>query len=226
MSFTPERLALMLDEGTFPVVDDLMTLHSPEPSFLTFSSPGVAEVLNGYGRTVLADRSAFSDPFRGELPQGMEVRVAGPDDMMAFPPNRFGFVHLRWMPLGANVLLNAMRWLRPGGVLLVESPDPYPALSMGRGPYQAVASAVVERMGMVSSLSVPVNLFKLGLKGVGCRHSTPEAKASKALLTELVSRGGLWPDLLDADVHDWSHDPKSEVPFLMNVMAWGVKPGN
>lgn len=223
MSFAPVLLGRMLDDSTFPVVDDLMALHGPEPSFLTFSATGVAEVLNGYGRTVLADRSAFSDPFTGERPQGMEVRVAGPDDLMAFPPNRFGFIHLRWLPLGANVLMNALRWLRPGGVLLVESPDPYPALNMARGPYQAVSSAAVERLGMVSSLPLPVNLFRLGLKGVGCKHSMPDKKASKELLTDLVKEGGVWPDLLDADVADWPHDPMSEVPFLANVMAWGVK---
>jgi hypothetical protein len=224
VSLHPSLVTPMLDDGTFPVIDDLMARHAPEPSFLTFSAVGVAEVLNGYGRTVLADRSAFSDPFTGERPQGMEVRVAGPDDLMAFPPNRFGFIHLRWMPLGPNVLMNALRWLRPGGVLMVEAPDPYPALNMVRGPYQAVASAAVERMGLVSAAGLPVNLFRLGLRHVGCRYSTPDVKASMTLLTELVKEGGQWPDLLDADVRDWPHDPEAEVPFLANVMAWGVKP--
>lgn len=223
MSLAPSLVGRMLDDGTFPVIDDLMALHAPEPSFLTFSAIGVAEVLNGYGRTVLADRSAFSDPFATERPQGMEVRVAAPDDMMAFPPGRFGFIHLRWMPLGGNVWLNAMRWLRPGGVLLVEAPDPYPALNMARGPYQSVASAVVERLGLVSASGLPVSMFRLGLERTGCRYMTPDAKASTELLTDLVKQGDGWPDLLDADVRDWPHDPKTRVPFLMNVMAWGVK---
>lgn len=224
MGFTPEQMGLMLDDVTFPVVDELMSLHAPEPSFLTFSTPGVAGFLQRRGRTVLADRRAFSHPFRGELPSGMEIRVAGPDDMLAFPPNRFGFIHLRWTSLGTNVMTNALRWLRPGGVLLVEAPDPYPALNMPRGPYQAVASAVVERLAMASASALPAQLIKHGMLGVGCKHSMPDAKASKALLTGLVEQGGSWPDLLETDLSNWPMDPATAIPFLMNVMAWGTKP--
>lgn len=223
--FDSRMLSAALDDAAFPVLDDLMNYFAPDPPYLTFGAPGAARALALYGRTVLADRDAFADPFNGVREEGIEVRVAGPEDPMVFPPRRFGLVHLRWTSFGGNVLPNAMRWLKPGGVLLVESPDTYPAHNLPRGPYANTALAVIQRLNLPSSLTVPGLLMKHGFAHVGCKHESPVPAAFHTLLQHLIERGAPWPQVADADLKDWPHDPAATVPALMNVMSWGVKTG-
>jgi hypothetical protein len=222
--FDPRMLSAALDDATFPVLDDLMSHFGPEAPFLTFGALGVARSLTLYGRTVLADRDAFYDPFGGVREEGIEVRIAGPEDPLAFPPRRFGLVHLRWVPVGGNVIPNAVRWLKPGGVLLVEAADTYPGENLPRGPYQAVASAMADRLNSPSALGAPALLIKHGLQQVGCKHQLPATSAFQTLFQNLVEQGMPWSELLDQDVRDWVKDPVATTPSLMNVISWGVKP--
>jgi hypothetical protein len=43
------------------------------------------------------------------------------------------------------------------------------------------------------------------------------------LLQHLVERGAPWPELTDADLSAWPHDPVAQTPGLANVTAWGLK---
>jgi hypothetical protein len=217
-------LSAALDDAAFPVLDDLMNYFAPEAPFLTFGAPGAARALALYGRTVLADRDPFSESL-GTREEGVEVRVAGPEDPMVFPPRRFGLVHLRWTSFGGNILPNVMRWLRPGGVLLVESPDTYPAHNLPRGPYANVALAMVQRLNLPSSLAVPGLLMKHGFTHVGCKHESPVTGPFHVLFQHLIEQGAPWEGVEDADLKDWPHDPVAKTPALMNVMSWGVKTG-
>lgn len=214
----------MLDDAALPLVDSLVAQFKLKPPFLTFDSLSMAHALSArYGRTVLAGRGAFSRRHEQAREASIEVQVAGPEDALALPPGRFGLVHLRWTPVSSMVLLNAMRWLRPGGVLLVEAPDSYPALSLPRSPYQAVASAVVGRLPALNALDVPARLIGHGFVRVGCGHVEPEPGACRGLLGDLVEEGAPWPDLLEVDVRDWSSDPAADTPFLVSVSSWGMK---
>lgn len=224
--FNPYRLSVMLDEEMLPLLGSLVEDLDPRAPLLTFGGLHVAEFLSNYGRTTLASRAAFSGVFEQARESGIEVRVAAPEEGLSLPPRRFGLVHTRWTPASANVIINAMRWLRPGGVLVVELPDTYPALSLPRSPYEAVASAAVSRLSLASSLDLPVRLIRHGLTGVRCRHMRPDVEASKDLLRDLVEQGAPWPDLLERDVAGWRQDPAADTPFLMNVVAWGIKPDN
>lgn len=221
--FDPRLLGAALDDSAFPVIDELMEHFAPEPPFLTFGAPGAARGLSLYGRTVLADRDAFADPFNGAREEGIEVRVAGPEDPMVFPPRRFGLVHARWISLTGGVVPNLVRWLKPGGVLLVEAPDDYPARNLPRGPYQAVSEAVADRIELAPTVVIPGLLLRHGLLHVGLRHQLPLTGAFHTLLQRLVERGAPWPELAPEDLRDWPHDPVAKTPSLMNVLAWGVK---
>lgn len=223
--FDSGSLSAALDDGLFTVLDELMEYFTPEPPFLTFGAPGAARVLSLYGRTVLADRDPFADPFGGTREEGVEIRVAGPEDPLVFPPGRFGLVHCRWILLGGSVLRNLIRWLRPGGVLLAEVPDDYPARNLPRGPYQAVAEAVCDRLDLPVSAAVPGLLVRHGLTHVGVRHQLPVTPAFQGLLKDLAERGAPWPDLRPEDLRDWPHDPVAQTPALTNVLVWGVKNG-
>lgn len=223
--FDSHLLSAALDDAAFPVLDDLMNYFAPEAPFLTFGAPGAARALGLYGRTVLADRDAFSDPFNGTREEGIEVRIAGPEDPMVFPPRRFGLVHARWIPLTGGTIRNLVRWLKPGGVLLVETPDPYPSQNLPAGPYRAVAQAVTGRMAMESSLDTPGLLLRHGLTHVGCKHESPVTSAFHVLLQRLAEQGAPWPELKDSDLRDWPHDPVAQTPALMNVLSWGLKTG-
>lgn len=221
--FDSHLLSAALDDAAFPVLDDLMSLFAPEAPFLTFGAPGAARALSLYGRTVLADRDAFSDPFNGARQEGVEVRVAGPEDPMVFPPRRFGLVHVRWIPVGGGTIRNLVRWLKPGGVLLVENPAPYPAYSVPAGPYRSVAQAVVSRLGLPGGLDTPGLLLRHGLTHVGCKHESPLTSAFHVLFQRLALEGAPWPELEEKDLRDWPHDPVAQTPALMNILSWGVK---
>jgi hypothetical protein len=219
--FDSRMLSAALDDAAFPVLDDLMNYFAPEPPYLTFGGSGAARALALYGKTVLADR----DPFHGIREEGVEVRVAGVEDPMVFPPRRFGLVHLRWTPMAGNTVPNAVRWLRPGGVLLVETPDAYPSQNLPRGPYQKTAQAVTDRMGLPSSLAIPALLMRCGLTHVGCKHELPVPSAFHVMLQNIIEHGHPWTELEDADLKDWPHDPVAQTPALTNVLSWGVKTG-
>lgn len=220
--FDPSMLSGALDEAAFDVIDELMDYFAPEPPFLTFGSPGAARVLSVYGRTVLASRD-FSDPFNGVQEQGIETRVAGPEDPMVFPPRRFGFVHARWTSLAGGTVGNLTRWLKHGGVLLVEAPDDYPARNLPRGPYQNVAEALADRMEIPSTAPLPGLLMRHGLTSVGCRHRLPVARAFQAVFQRLIEQTHPWHPAMEADLRDWPHDPVAMTPALTNVMVWGIK---
>lgn len=222
--FDSRLLSAALDDAAFPVLDELMEYFAPEGPFLTFGAPGAARALSLYGRTVLADRDPFADPFNGTREEGIEVRIAGPEDPMVFPPRRFGLVHARWLPsFAGNVLSNLVRWLKPGGVLLIEAPDDYPARNLPRGPYQAVSEALCDRMNLPSSAPLPGLFIRHGLTHVGLRHQLPATAPFHVLFQHLVERGSPWPELEDADLRDWPHDPVAQTPGLTNVLAWGLK---
>jgi len=221
--FDSRLLSAALDDAAFPVLDDLMNYFAPEPPFLTFGAPGAARALALYGRTVLADRDAFADPFNGVREEGVEVRVAGPEDPMVFPPRRFGLVHCRWISLTGSTVPNLVRWLKPDGVLLVETPDPYPARNLPRGPYRQTAQAVADRMNLPSSLDTPALLLRHGLTHVGSKHESPVPAAFHVLFQRLIEQGAPWPEVKDDDLRDWPHDPVAQTPALMNVLSWGVK---
>lgn len=221
--FDSRLLSAALDDSAFPVLDEMMEYFVPEPPFLTFGSPGMAKILALYGRTVLADRDPFTDPFGGAREESIEIRVAGPEDPMVFPPRRFGLVHCRWTALTGSVVPNLIRWLKPGGVLLVEAPDDYPARSLPHGPYRSVAEAVADRLNLPSATDVPRLMLRHGLVHVGCRHQQPVAPAFHVLLQRLVEGGSPWPELKEGDLRDWPHDPVAQTPALMNVMTWGMK---
>lgn len=221
--FDSRLLGAALDGAAFPVLDEMMEYFAPGPPFLTFGAPGAARALSMYGRTVLADRDPFADPFGGSREEGIEIRVAGPEDPMVFPPRRFGLVHCRWMPLGGSALRNLIRWLKPGGVLLVEQGDDYPARNLPHGPYRSVSEAVADRIRLPGGADLPALLIRHGLTHVGCRHQAPSAPAFHVLLQHLVERGAPWPELTDADLSAWPHDPVAQTPGLANVTAWGLK---
>jgi hypothetical protein len=219
MYYDSSLLSAALDDAAFPIIDEMMEYHAPEPPFLTFAAPGAARALSLYGRTVLATRDIFG-PIREE---GVETRIAGPDDPMVFPPGRFGLVHARWTGFGGGTLRNLVRWLKPGGILLVEGPDCYPAHSIASGPYRSVAMAVSARLDLPHSLELPALLMRHGLDYVGCRHQAPVTSAFQTLLQSLIEQGAPWPELKTEDLRDWPKDPVARIPALMNVLAWGVK---
>lgn len=220
--FDPKILDAALDDAAFTVIDELMEYHLPDEPFLTFNSCGVARVLSSYGRTVFASRDMYNDPFGGTQPH-IETRIAGPEDPMVFPPRRFGFVHARWTSLSGSTVSNLSRWLKPGGVLLVEAPDDYPARNLARGPYQNLAMAVADRMELPPTAHLPGLLIRHGLAHVGGRHQLPAVQAFHVLFQRLLEQGAPWNTALDADLRDWPHDPVARTPALMNVLAWGIK---
>lgn len=221
--FDPRLLDGALDDGTFPVIDEMMEYFAPEQPFLTFNSPGVARVLSSYGRTVLASRDHGGDPFSGFRSEGIETRVAGPEDPMVFPPRRFGLVHARWSSLSGSTVSNLVRWLKKDGVLLVEAPDDYPARNLPRGPYQAVAEAVADRLSLPLAVHLPGLLIRHGLTDVSCRHRLPSPRGFHPVFQALVSQGYPWPGVGEADLRDWPHDPVAQTAAFTNVMAWGRK---
>lgn len=223
-SFGSRLLSVALDDSAFPALDHIMENFAPEAPYLTFGSPGAARALSLYGRTVLVDRRLDGDPFDGDRPDGVEVRRAGPYDPLVFPAQRFGLVHARWIKFDTATLTNLTRWLRPGGVLLVEAPSDYPAAVMRMGPYRAVAQAVVERLNLDETQGLPARLIHHGLEHVGCRHEAPKSRGFHDLLKHLIHQGAPWPELHTADLRDWPQDPVSRTtPALMNVLAWGLK---
>lgn len=222
VTFPSNVLSAALDDTSLPVIDHLMEHFAPEAPYLTFGAPGVARSLAQYGRTVIADR-----PFSGEaierIPE-VELRIAGPYDPLVFPPGRFGFVHARWIAFDRAALANLTRWLKPGGVLLVEAPDDYPAAAMPKGPYRAVVRAVMERLNLPGALDLPGRLMQHGLVHVGCRHEPPAGEGFHPLLRHLISSGLPWPEVSAVDLRDWANDPVARsVPAAMNVVAWGMK---
>lgn len=221
--FDPRVLSSALDDTTFACIDELMDTFAPEGPFLTFGSAGAARALSLYGRTVLASRDAFEDPFNGIREDNIETRVAGPEDPMVFPPHRFGFVHARWVSLSGGTLRNLTRWLRKGGVLLVEAPDDYPARNLPRGPYQNVAESIADRLALPSTANLPGLLMRHGLTSVSCRHQLPMAAASQVMFQRLVEQSEPWHPAMQADVRDWPHDPVARTPAFTNVLAWGLK---
>jgi len=221
--FDSRLLSAALDDSAFPVIDEMMEFFGPEPPFLTFGAPGAARVLSSYGRTVLADRDPFSNPFSATREEGIEIRVAGPEDPMVFPPKRFGLVHCRWLPLGGSTLRNLIRWIRPGGLLLVEQGDDYPVRNLPRGPYHSIAEAVADRLHLPGAAELPGLLMRHGLTHVGCRHQLPATGAFHVLLQHLIESGAPWPEVIDSDLRDWVHDPVAQTPAFMNVTAWGLK---
>jgi hypothetical protein len=222
--FDSKMLSAALDDSAFPVLDHLMEYFAPEGPYLTFGAPGAARALSLYGRTVLADRDAFADPFNGVRSEGIEVRVAGPEDPLVFPPNRFGLVHVRWLAsLNGSTIPNLVRWLKPGGVLLVEAPDDYPARNLPRGPYHAVAEAVTDRLNLPPAATIPGWLIRHGLTHVGCKHELPVTSHFHELLQAVIDWGAPWPDLVPEDLRDWRHDPVATTPALTNVLVWGLK---
>jgi SAM-dependent methyltransferase len=222
-TFDSAALSAALDEATAPVIDHLMDYFAPESPYLTFGAPGAARTLSMYGRTVLADRDPFGDPFNGVREEGIEVRVAGPEDPLVFPPGRFGLVHARWTGFAGSVVPNLVRWLRPGGVLLLETPDDYPARNLPRGPYQAVSEAVCDRLDVALSVALPGRLVRHGLLHVGVRHELPSVRPFHDLLEAALRAGAPWPQIEQADLEDWRSDPVAATPALTNVMVWGVK---
>jgi hypothetical protein len=224
MLFDPRLLSAALDDSAFPVLDHLMEYFAPEAPYLSFGSPGAARTLSAYGRTVLAYRDPFRDPFDGERCEGVEVRTAGPWDPLVFPAQRFGLVHARWIKFDPATLSSLVRWLRPGGVLLIESPDDYPAAVIRTGPYRAVAQAVTERLKLESAHDLPARLIRHGLEHVGCRHEAPDRGGFHELLKHFIEQGTPWPEVHPADLRDWMKDPVARTsPAMMNVLAWGLK---
>lgn len=223
MTFPPQLLSAALDDAVFPVLDHIMDWFAPEGPYLTFGGAGPAGALAAYGRTVLAQREAFADAFEGERLAGVEVRIAGPYDPLVFPRGRFGIVHARWTGFDGGALTNLVRWLRPGGVLLIEAPDDYPAGVLKNGPYRSVSQAVLERLRLQPALDLPAHLMRHGLTYVGCRHEAPVGGGFHALLRDLIERGAPWPEIHPADLRDWTDDPVSRTPALMNILAWGLK---
>ncbi len=221
-TFEPAMLSSALDDAAFTVLDELMDYFAPEAPFLTFGSPGAARALRLYGKTILASRD-FNDPFNGVREQGIETRVAGPEDPMVFPPRRFGFVHARWTSLAGGTVGNLTRWLKPGGVLLVEAPDDYPARNLPRGPYQNVAEAVADRLNLPPTVNLPGVLMRHGLTSVGCRHQLPVVTAFHVMFQRLIEQGQPWHPAMEADLRDWPHDPVARTPAFTNVMVWGMK---
>lgn len=223
VTFKPELLSDALDDASFPVLDHIMDWFVPEGPYLTFAGAGSARALAYYGRTVLVQRDPFTDPFEGEDFHEVEVRIAGPHDPLVFPAGRFGFVHARWINFDGGCLTNLTRWLRPGGVLLVEAPDDYPAGVLEKGPYRSVAQAVTERLDLQPALDLPARLMRHGLVHVGCRHEAPVTGSFHVLLDDLIKQGNPWPEVSTADLRDWPKDPVARIPALMNILAWGIK---
>lgn len=223
--FSPRLLSDALDDTTFPVLDNLMEYFAPEAPYLTFGAPGVARTLSSYGRAVLAYRPFAEDSLLEERIPEVEVRIAGPNDHLVFPPGRFGLVHARWTSVNQATLANLVRWLKPGGVLLVEAPDDYPAATLAEGPYRAVAQAVMERLNLPGALDLPARLMRHGLVHVGCRHEAPIGDGFHSLLRHVINQGSPWPEVSTADLRDWPNDSVARnSPAVMNILAWGVKP--
>jgi hypothetical protein len=222
--FPPQLLSAALDDGTLSALDNLIEYFAPEGPYLTFGAPEVARTLSSYGRTVLAHRSFSADLLPEERVPEVEVRIAGPADPLVFPPARFGLVHARWVSMGPATLANLTRWLRPGGVLLVESPDAYPVAALREGPYRNVMQALVRRMELPGSLDLPAQLMRHGLTYVGCKHEAPIGDGFHGLLKHVLDQGAPWPEILAADLDGWTNDPKARKhPAIMNVLAWGMK---
>lgn len=223
--FSPRLLSDALDDTTFPTLDNLMEYFAPEAPYLTFGAPGVARTLSSYGRTVLAHRPFSEGALLEERIPEVEIRIAGPNDHLVFPPGRFGFVHARWAPMNPATLTNLIRWLRPGGVLLVEAPDDYPSAALAAGPYRAVAQAIMERLNLPGALDLPARLMRHGLMHVGCRHEAPVGPGFHGLLKHVLHQGAPWPEVTTADLRDWPSDPVARTsPAMMNILAWGLKP--
>lgn len=223
--FPPQLLSDTLDDSVLPALDSLIEYFAPESPYLTFDAPGVAHALSSYGRTVLAHRPRVDEWRLDEaLLGGVEVRFAGPSDPLAFPPGRFGLVHARWARSDPVVLSNLTRWLRPGGVLLVEAPDWYPAGALQPGPYRTVVQAAMKRINLPDSLDLPARLMRHGLRYVGCRHEAPIGQGFHELLKYVLDLGAPWPEIDLADLQNWKDDPAARIqPAVMNILAWGMK---
>ncbi|MFE0472545.1 hypothetical protein ACFW2V_13115 [Streptomyces sp. NPDC058947] len=223
--FPPRLLSGALDDNTFPTLDNLIEYFAPEGPYLTFGAPEVARTLASYGRTVLAHRAFGGDPLLDDRIPEVEVRIAGPRDPMVFPPGRFGLVHARWIPTDSVTLSNLIRWLRPGGVLLVEAPDAYPVQALPKGPRRSVTQAIIERMNLPGALDLPARLMQQGLRYVGCKHEAPIGDGIQALLEHLLRLGSPWPEIAEEDHRDWIGDEAARhTPALMNILAWGMRP--
>lgn len=213
----------MLNKGLINRLLQIRMTYSPEAPFLTFGSPGMAAYLDEMGPTVLASNSTTPYSFQGSWGDSVKIKFADLADPKAFDEEEFGFVHIRrWGRRGKGDVANAVRWLKPGGVLLVESPDCYPVDVLPRGPYQAVASAFMDRVGMPQSLTLPMRLMAAGLTFVGCEHRTPEFGAARDFLEHRLEQD-VWPDLLAEDLAGWRKDAEATRPYVMNVVAWGWK---
>jgi hypothetical protein len=223
VTFSSELLSSALDDASFTALDHVMDWFAPEGPYLTFAGPSAAHALSTYGRTVLAQWDSSPAVLDGHDLTDVEIRHAGPYDPLVFPAGRFGIVHARWSRVEGGALTNLTRWLRPGGILLVEAPDDYPAGVLPKGPYRSVAQAALERLQLQPALDLPARLMRYGLDYVGCRHEAPVGDAFQVLLRDLLERGTPWPEIHAADLRDWANDPAAKTPALMNIIAWGLK---
>ncbi|MGH8965576.1 MAG: hypothetical protein ACRDXB_09655, partial [Actinomycetes bacterium] len=85
------------------------------------------------------------------------------------------------------------------------------------------SQALADRLNLASTAPLPGLLVRHGLTHIGVRHQLPLTSAFHVLFQHLVERGAPWPEVEDADLRDWPHDPVAQTPALTNVMAWGLK---
>lgn len=211
----------MLDYGTLTTLNYLMASYSPQAPYLTFDSPSVAEALSSHGQTHCA-MAPFSDEFCSPS-SSLYVKEETIYNPLAYVPRNFGLIHARWFNPDASVFRSLINWLRPGGVLLVELPESYPARSLPHGPYRAVSSAVAVRYEYPPLQDLPGRLMRHGMQEVGARHEQPSRAGYQLFLQGLIEMGSPW-NLDDEVLADWPSDPSARSSSLMNVLAWGVKP--
>ena len=73
---------------------------------------------------------------------------------------------------------------------------------------------------VIANTTIPPDLARLAEL-----HARGELVEMCLEFQNLIEQGAPWPEVPYADLQDWPHDPVARIPALMNVMAWGVKPG-
>ena len=191
------------------------------------------------GRVVAADRdtrllSAQDGPW-----ETTEMDVTRDD----FPDGSFDLIHARWLfahlPSRAAVLGRVVRWLAPGGWLVIEDLARFPLESSPHPVYRkvslAICAAVISRIGTdpAWARTFPAPLRALGLTDLGTETLLPQVgptpmgrfwrRSGEQLATDLRDDF----DVTDAELAEFvelAESPDFTDLCLATVAAWGRRP--
>jgi SAM-dependent methyltransferase len=184
-------LAGMLDPGTFRRLAAL----EPRPEWRCLEiGAGTGTVARWLARRCPDGRVVATDLdvsyLKGASERNLEAMV---HDVTVdeFPEGSFNLIHARWVFMHLRerdaVLQRVVRWLVPGGWLLLEEGTDFAIASSPHAAYRkfmTVAAAMVrERLGMdmTWSRAFPAQLVRAGLTEVGCDGDWPGLRGGDAM---------------------------------------------